>query len=96
MTTDIAYFRTAMTTGAEFQWTLFWNGSAWEIHAYRDPEAAPCQLRTARDEIRELQTLDAAAGVLKTMGVGRFSVDQNRGLAHEERVLAGGEQCIGS
>lgn len=96
MTTDIAYFRTAMTTGAEFQWTLFWNGSAWEIHAYRDPEAAPCQLRTARDEIRELQTLDAAAGVLKTMGVGRFSVDQNRGLAHEEHVLSGGEQCIGT
>lgn len=96
MTTDIAYFRTAMTTGAEFQWTLFWNGTGWEIHAYRDPEAAPCQLRTARDEIRELQTLDAAAGVLKTIGVGRFSVDQNRSLAHEERVLAGGDQCIGS
>lgn len=96
MTTDIAYFRTAMTTGAEFQWTLFWNGSAWEIHAYRDPEAAPCQLHTAREDIRESQTLDAAAGILKALGVGRFSVDQNRSLPHEERVLAGGDQCIGS
>lgn len=96
MTTDVAYFRTAMSTGEEFQWTLFWNGAAWEIHAYRDPEQTPCQLRTAREEIRALQTLDAAAGVLKTLGVGRFSVDQNRNLPHEERVLAGGEQCIGS
>lgn len=96
MTTDIGYFRTALSTGEEFQWALFWNGAAWEIHAYRDPEQAPCQLRTAREEIRELQTLDAAAGVLKGLGVGRFSVDQNRSLPHEERALAGGEQCIGS
>ncbi|MGV8898641.1 MAG: hypothetical protein ACOH2B_05250 [Burkholderiaceae bacterium] len=96
MTTDIAYFRTAMSTGAEFQWTLFWNGAAWEIHAYRDLEQTPCPLHTAREEIRELQTLDAAAGVLKTLGVGRFSVDQNRSLPHEERVLAGGTQCIGT
>ncbi|MDP3842745.1 MAG: hypothetical protein Q8Q81_09135 [Oxalobacteraceae bacterium] len=96
MTTDIAYFRTAMSTGAEFQWTLFWNGTAWEIHAYRDPEAAPCQLHTAREDIRESQTLDAAAGILKTLGVGRFSVDQNRSLLHEERALSGGDQCIGT
>lgn len=96
MTTDIGYFRTAMSTGEEFQWTLFWNGSGWEIQAYRDPEQTPCPLRTARDEIRELQTLDAAAGVLKTLGVGRFSVDQNRSLQHEEHALAGGDQCIGT
>lgn len=96
MTTDIGYFRTAISTGEAFQWTLFWNGSGWEIHAYRDPEQTPCQLRTAREEIRALQTLDAAAGVLKTLGVGRFSVDQNRSLAYEEHALAGGEQCIGT
>src|SRR3990167_4106459 len=96
MPTDIAYFRTAMSTGSDFQWAIFWNGSAWEIHAYRDPEQAPCQLRTARDEIRELQTLDAAAGVLKAIGVGRFSVDQHRVLPYEERDASGGEQCIGT
>lgn len=96
MTTDVAYFRTAMSTGTEFQWTLFWNGAAWELHAYLDPEQSPCPLHTAREEVREFQTLDAAAGVLKTLGVGRFSVDQNNSLPHKEHVLLGGNQSIGS
>lgn len=96
MSTDLAYFRTAMSTGSEYFWTAFWNGGAWEIHAYHDIEQAPCQLRTARDEVREFQTLDAVAGTLKTLGIGRFSVNQNRSLPHEEQVLSGGDQCIGT
>ena len=96
MSTDLSYFRTALSTGSNFLWTAFWNGSAWEIHAYHDIEQSPCQLRTTRDELREFQTLDAVAGVLKTMGIGRFSVDQNRSLPHEAQVLSGGEQCIGT
>ncbi|HJU70826.1 MAG TPA: hypothetical protein VJ603_03190 [Paucimonas sp.] len=96
MSTDITFFRTAMSTGAEYLWTAFWNGAAWEIHAHQDTEQAPCQLRTTRDELREFQTLDAVAGVMKTMGIGRFSVNQNRSLPHEKQVLSGGEQCIGT
>lgn len=96
MPTDIAFFRTAISTGTEYQWTVSWNGAGWEIHAYHDIEQAPCPLRTARDEVRELQTLDAAAGVLKSLGVSRFAVAQYCSLPHEERIAQGSEQCIGT
>ena len=96
MLTDIAFFRNAMSAGSEYQWLVFRNGAAWEIHAYHDPEQEPAQLRGAGNEILELPTLDAAADVLKTLGVGKFSVAQYRTLPHEKRVSLSSEQCIGT
>lgn len=96
MSTDIAYFRTAISTGEEFQWKAFWSGKAWEIHAYRDIELSPSKLCTSRNEVREFQTLDAAASVLKSLGIGSFSVDQHSGLAYEEPSASYGDQCIGT
>lgn len=96
MQTDIAFFRNAMSAGSEYQWTVFWNNEAWEIHAYHDPEQEPAQLRDAGSQIIKLPTLDAAADVLKTLGVGKFSVAQYRTLPHEKRVSLSSEQCIGT
>lgn len=94
--TDIAYFRTAISTGAEFEWKTFWNGKAWEIQAYRDIELSPSKLCTPHNEVREFQTLDAAAGVLKSLGIGNFSVDQHSGLPYEAPSASYGDQCIGT
>jgi hypothetical protein len=96
MSTDIDYFRKLISNGTEFQWDVCRTGSAWEVQAYHDDELAPVSLCTAQGEACVFATLEAVAELLKTLGVGRFSVNQYRDLPHVERPTSGAEQCIGT